>query len=95
MKPQLQGTIFQITKFQTNSKVITGFVYIRHYGPVILLLCMMTSKTGLWEVILSDQLNLILLASRLAHSDSRYKTTISLFIEGFREIPVQSDGKLS
>ena len=31
----------------SNSKVITVFEYIRHYGPVILLLCMTTSKTGL------------------------------------------------
>ena len=37
----------QITKSQTNSKVITVFEYSRHYGPFILLLCKMTSETGL------------------------------------------------
>ena len=34
-------------KFRTNLKLITVFEYIRHYGPVILLLCVTTSKTGL------------------------------------------------
>ena len=42
----LQGTIFQITKSETNSTVIPVFEYICHYGPVILLLCMTTSETG-------------------------------------------------
>ena len=53
VKPYLQGTIFQITRFQTNSKVITDFKYIPHYGPVILLLCMTTSETGLYCIRLS------------------------------------------
>ena len=29
-----------------NSKIITVFEYVCHYGPVILLICMMTSETG-------------------------------------------------
>ena len=37
-------------KPQTNSKVITVFEYILHYGPVVLLLCMTTSKTGLYSL---------------------------------------------
>ena len=36
-----------MTKSQTNSKNITVFSYISHYGPVILLLCI-TSETGLY-----------------------------------------------
>ena len=40
--------IFQITKFQISSQIITVFEYIRHYGPVILLLCITTSETGLF-----------------------------------------------
>ena len=51
MKPQLQGIIFQITKSQTNSKVIKVFEYFRHYGAVISLLCMTTSKIGLWKEV--------------------------------------------
>ena len=50
-KTLIQGTIFQVTKSPTNSKVMTVFDYIRHYGPVILLLCMTTSETGLYSKI--------------------------------------------
>ena len=48
VKPWLQGVIFQITKSETNSKVMMVFEYICHYGPVILLLCMTTLETGLY-----------------------------------------------
>ena len=41
--------MFQITLSQTNSKVRTIFEYIRHYGLVILLLCITTLQTGLFE----------------------------------------------
>ena len=48
VKPWLQGVIFQITKSETNSKVMMVFEYICHYGPVILLLCMTTPETSLY-----------------------------------------------
>ena len=61
VKPWLQGTIFQITKFQTNSNVVTVFEYIHHYGPVILLLCMTTSKTGLYQISIISLLSFFLI----------------------------------
>ena len=40
---------FSNEKSQTNPNVATVFEYIPHYGPVILLLCMTTSETGLYS----------------------------------------------
>ena len=70
MKPWLQGGTFQITKFQTNSKVITVIEYVRHYGPVILLPCMTTysgnrsiynfAVKDFWTLMLKQRIKFVL-----------------------------------
>ena len=45
----LYNPLYKAESFKSQSLQITIFEYFRHYGPVILLLCMMTSETGLYR----------------------------------------------
>ena len=59
-------SIFQITKFQVNWKVVTVFGCISHYGPLCFLLCMTTSQTDLQQWI-SSSLQYRLISFQIDH----------------------------
>ena len=61
---------------------MTVFEYVRHYGPVILLLCMTTSKTGLSVFIIFLLIGLLSIRANAKPKARRYARPKGRHYEG-------------